>query len=415
MVDEYSISIEKNSIVENLNNRKDIIMHILFVATEYIEYGKPTTGFPMYLYRVTQALIKLGHQPIIVTIGNTDSRRIEDNVEVFRIKVELYDSDNQNINKIINFLIKGYCLNKKIKRVCANQKIDIIQFTSLAGIALFYYGKVPAVMRLSSYAKTYFSSYRTFDKKEVNRMAKLERLSSRRCNAIFAPCRNTAEAFGTDIKRKVTVIETPFINDVKKYDFSIVHGQLVDKRYVLFFGTLYAEKGILIIADILEQFLKGNPQYIFVLAGDTTKIDGKDVRAFLYEKAGEFKDQVMIFPALSHNKLYPVIMNAECVVLPSLMDNFPNTCIEAMYFSKVVIGTDGASFEQLIEDGKNGFLCKRGDSKDLLNKIQKVINMKDEEKTKIEKNAQKRIKRLVPDIVVKKLIRYYEYIIKNSL
>ncbi len=44
--------------------------------------------------------------------------------------------------------------------------------------------------------------------------------------------------------------------------------------------------------------------------------------------------------------------------LPSRIDNLTNTCIESMALGKVVIGTQGAIFEQLIEDGVNCFLCR---------------------------------------------------------
>ena len=82
-------------------------------------------------------------------------------------------------------------------------------------------------------------------------MSFFERVSAKNCNAIFAPCRKNAQIFGKDCGRNVKVIETPFINDVQEYDNQYVDTYLQGKKYVLFFGTLYIEKGILVIADIL--------------------------------------------------------------------------------------------------------------------------------------------------------------------
>jgi glycosyltransferase involved in cell wall biosynthesis len=53
------------------------------------------------------------------------------------------------------------------------------------------------------------------------------------------------------------------------------------------------------------------------------------------------------------------------VVLPSLIDNLPNACLEAMALGKPVVGTRGASFEEMIRDGETGFLVPAGDAEAL--------------------------------------------------
>lgn len=388
-------------------------MRILFVATRYIEKGEPTTGFPNYLYRVSLALIEMGHIPMIVAGGAKDSHRVEEGIEIWTVKTairfrKLFRGEN------FAHLKMGYVLNRKIKEIIKQRPVDIIQFTSIGGMALFYYGKTPAVMRLSSYAKTYFASLQTYDAKTLYYKALLERLSARRCTAVFAPCRITAEAFGRDCGRKVTVIETPFINDVREMDYQYVDKYLADKKYVLFFGTLYPEKGILVIAEILREFLAKNEEYYFVFVGEVRKIGGVDARKIIKKAAGEFSDRVIIWSALLHKELYPVIERADFVVLPSLMDNMPNTCIEAMYFSRIVVGTDGASFEQLIQSGENGVLCKIGDSQDLLAKMQMVVDLDDVAKRSMGKKAHYTTLRLQPEYTVKKLLNYYRYVIEKS-
>lgn len=97
-----------------------------------------------------------------------------------------------------------------------------MQFTSFEGSALFYRGHIPAVLRPSSYVKTYFSTFQTFSPTKVKMMSLLELLSACRCNIVFASCRITAKVFGQDCRRKVSVIETPFVNDVEEYDNTYV-------------------------------------------------------------------------------------------------------------------------------------------------------------------------------------------------
>lgn len=390
-------------------------MNILFVSTDYPKRGEPTTGFPNYLYRVSLSLIQLGHKAIILAPGGWNSHRIEQGIEIFTVRVPIYlRCSSQTLNYVLSALRTSYVLNQKVKELIKKNHIEIIQFTSLYGIALFYHGDVPAVLRLSSYAKTAFASYQTYPPVMVKTMAFLEIASSYRCNAIFSPCRKNAVEFGRDCHREVKVIETPFINDVQEYDSCFYDNYLKGKKYILFFGSLYAEKGIMVIAEILEKFLESYPDYYFAFIGTMSSINGKNPARILREKAGKHVDKIMIANALGHKQLYPVIYHADFVVLPSLMENLSNACIEAMYFKRVVIGTDGASFEQLITHGKNGLLCRIGDSADLLEKMQTAAAMGKREKEKMGKLARKRIDKLKPEYAVQKLIRVYEHVIAGN-
>ena len=242
----------------------------------------------------------------------------------------------------------------------------------------------------------------------------LERIASKRCNAVFAPCENTAREFGRDIRRRVFVIESPFYNDVVKYDESVYRKNLSGKKYVLFFGRLYAEKGILVIADILYRFLQMHEDYYMVFCGETTSIHGTDARKLLKQSAKELSGQIKFFDPLPHESLYDLIRKAEFVILPSLMENLSNACIEAMYFGKTVIGTEGASFEQLITDGENGLLCKMNDAQSLLEKMVEAASMDYGQKEKMGILAQRRIDSLRPEVAVRRLIRFYQYVIRQN-
>ena len=388
-------------------------MKIVFVANEYIEPKQPKTGFPSYLYRVSLALKDMGHEPIIFAGSNRNYHRNDDGIEVYGIKVGNLDIHTQWARYFINELIMGWTLNKNLREYLKKNQADIIQFTSLAALPLFYYGKVPAVMRLSSYARLAYSTYQTLSKSTVEILALLERMSAKRCVSVFAPSKKTALNFGQDCRRKVAVIETPYVNDVEKYN-ECYSNELKGVKYVLYMGILSAEKGIEVIGNILERFLEKNRDYHFVFVGKDQKIQGMSSKKWLKNAAGAHSDRLIFYNAMPHECLYPVIMRADFVVLPSFMENLSNACIEAMYFSKIVVGTDGASFEQLIASGNNGFLCEIGNSEDLLKKMMTVVTLEPEQKRMMEFYAHKRIERLKPDITVSKLLKYYQYVINYA-
>ena len=127
---------------------------------------------------------------------------------------------------------------------------------------------------------------------------------------------------------------------------------------------------------------------------------------------GEHQDRIIYFDKMQHDCLYPILENAKACVMPSRTENFSNTCIEAMAHKKIVIGTK-PFFNQIIEDGKNGFLCEAKDPESLNAAIDKIMNLSDNELDTMEKNAYSIISRLEPDKIANQLLLYYDYVIKN--
>lgn len=391
-------------------------MKIVFVVPEFLTKNKPSTGLPNYIYRVSKSLMELGHTPIVITAGEINENVKYNGIRVIRRNVPMgYLKRHELMGYVASTLHMNYVLTKELRKLCRSEQIDIIQFSSLRGLGSFYRGKIPSITRLSSYAPESSKYSDTLSKKYISLVGFFERLSVRGRDAVFAPSNVMANAFMKDTHRKVDTIETPFIDDTPQKDIGFYQQTLAGKKYFLFFGTLYAEKGIFVIAEIVERILTEHPEYYFIFIGSRYHNNSRDPLKELYRKAGKCRDRVLYFKPLKHASLYPVIEHADYVILPSLMDNFPNTCIEAMYFGRIVIGTNGTSFEQLITDGVNGFLAKPGDARSLYQKICEACALTPEQKYAMSEKAMQRINLLRPDVVVKELVRYYEKAISLHL
>ena len=390
-------------------------MTVLFVTPFLRKRGETPKGggLEAYLLRVAGALVELGHVPIILAVGTSDAHYYENGIEFFFVQCYLpFYFGNSVFGMMCRRIEQSLAINREVAGLLKKKEIDIIQFPQTYGIAACYYKQTPAVMRLSSYTKTYYVN--RYTRSQLCMESFLERLGAKRCNAVFAPSYVVADAFSKDIHRKVSVIESPFWNDVTEEDNSIYQKNLSGKKYVLFIGRLAIEKGIVEMTEVIYQFLETNLDYFLVCCGDDDSINGRSTLRTLKKAAGCFKDRVIHFKTMSHETLYPVIQHADFVICPSRMENLSNACMEAMYFGRVVIGTDGTSYEQLIKDGVNGLLCKPEDPKDLLDKMNKAAAMSKTEKSRMGRSAQQRIEGLAPKYTVKKLIRFYQYVIDNA-
>lgn len=180
-------------------------MVILFVTPFLRGKGESPKGggLEAYLFRVAGALVRLGHKPIILSLGTRKQHYVEDNIEIFFVQYSDVKLKGKNLRLICKRLNQSIAVNRKVKELTRERNIDIIQFASIFGLATCYFDRTPAVMRLSGYAKTYYSGYQDFSRRQLYIWALFERLAARRCNAVFAPSEIIANAFSKDIHRAV--------------------------------------------------------------------------------------------------------------------------------------------------------------------------------------------------------------------
>jgi glycosyltransferase involved in cell wall biosynthesis len=397
---------------------------VALVTTEYVtETNSFDGGLANYIHRVALSLKQLGYHPVICVISNKNEKLIYQGIEVYRLKIR-----GRNIIRVINLLTltqirawtsslwTGFYLNHLLRKLHKTCNFSIIQYPSCLGLGFFRIPEIPSIIRISAYIPLWNQAYELNRTLNIRLGEKVEDMAYSKADALFAPSLLNAQAVEQAIGRKVKVIETPFILDTTELDESIYTTHLKDKKYLLFFGTIGLMKGCGLIAEIIYPLLQSYPDLYFVFVGKDKGylgFQGKSIMEEIKNNAAENQDRVIHFNRLTHNYLYPIIAHAYAVVLPSRVDNFPNTCLEAMAHKKIVIGTQGTSFEQLIIDRVSGFLCDKDNAKDLLQTIDKALKLTPEQKTKIENKAGDRIAELAPKKVVEELVQFYREVIAD--
>jgi glycogen synthase len=203
-------------------------------------------------------------------------------------------------------------------------------------------------------------------------------------------------------------MEPPFLFEPGPLNDEILRNRLSGKRYLLFFGAVGLLKGVAVIAEIIDELLCQYEGLFFVLIGQDKGYRGRPMMEHLWNRAGQNRQRVLHLGVIPHPCLYPILQNAHAVVLPSLIDNLPNTCLEAMALRRVVIGTRGASFEQLIEDGRSGFLAEKNSGPSLLEKIREAMALDDFARKAMGDCARERILKLSPERAATELIAFLE-------
>jgi len=77
-----------------------------------------------------------------------------------------------------------------------------------------------------------------------------------------------------------------------------------------------------------------------------------------------------------------VIEESSCFVLPSYREGISRVIMENASMGKPIIATDVPGCRELVDDGKTGYLCTPGESKDLAQKLEWFVNLSKERREK---------------------------------
>ena len=137
---------------------------------------------------------------------------------------------------------------------------------------------------------------------------------------------------------------------------------------ILFVGQLISRKHVDTIIHAVSA-IRDNC-YSLTIVGD-----GND-KKLLMELAENKKLEKVIFKGkLPHSSVIDEMRKADCFIMISENEVFGLVYLEAMSQGCITIASKGEGIDGIIQDKKNGFLCKAGDVDDLIKVLQYIRNM----------------------------------------
>jgi len=191
-------------------------------------------------------------------------------------------------------------------------------------------------------------------------------MTIRRADICYAPSEFVANHFSRTYKIDVRVVRPPAYLDTLNV---LPPPVSLPNRFFLHFGQLTELKGTAVIAAALPIAWQKVPDLTMVWSG--LYLDDRRLKKWR-SLWGERADQVQITGPLTRPHMYAVLQRADAAVLPSLADNLPNTVIESLLFGIPVLGSRGASIDELVEEGRTGHLVALGDVQGLAEALAKM-------------------------------------------
>lgn len=355
-------------------------LNICLVSREY----PPDTAFggiATYSLDTANFLRKNGHHVTVISQSLSTSHVTDINgIQVYKIKVPRPFDSYRRLPIFI--LAYNFMVFWEVLRLHRKKRVDLIDVPDHLAEGLFtlFLPDIPVITRLhtpySLLVDMGLNNYRKgisywlikyFEKIALNRSNILYAPTLdllHRCNAFFELENIPYEIFGYPLDLEL---------------FSPTTSEIVEQpRRILFLGRLEQRKGIETIAEAFPNIFSQFPDASLTIVGnDTPNISGyASGREFLFHQFERTNciQAVNFLSAVPLEKLPDLFRSHDIVWVPSLYDNFPLVCLEAMACGKAVIVSDAGGLPEMVQHGETGLVFKRADAGELVQRTIMLLN-----------------------------------------
>lgn len=344
-------------------------LRIALLTTEFPSEAEHTGGMGAYAGNITAALQSLGHACEVFVISRQPPGTLEwRGVTVHRVPAKsalphrvLWAWNRLagplRAEGLYRCLIFAKALGDALARREREVRFDFVQSTNcgLAGRHVPKRSERPHVLRLSSTTELVDTTRPRRGSLDSRWISSLETHCVLQADRAYAPSELVANHFRNKTRIPVQVLRPPAVATLEA---AAVDDLPLPPRFLLHFGQIGALKGADWLAAALVQALAAEPGIRMVWAG--REVDAGDwdrCKAIL----GPHADKVLYLGPLAKPRMLGVLRRAAASVLPSRVDNLPNTAIESLAMGVPVIGSIGASIDELVEPGSSGELVAMND------------------------------------------------------
>ncbi len=191
----------------------------------------------------------------------------------------------------------------------------------------------------------------------------------------------------------VSPITNLFIEEYCGYETGLLPFGVVDrlKEFCEDPKAQESEQKVRFLCPATYSEVKGQDIFCEVISGLSTQVREKCEFVFCgapietareyYEKIKNFErsfPQVKVYESLPHDRVLQMVSEGDFVVVPSRLEPFSATAVEAMMMERIPIISDACGISCWIENGENGFIFENTDSTALAGLLEKAVLLRAE-------------------------------------
>jgi glycosyltransferase involved in cell wall biosynthesis len=398
--------------------RKDRI-RVGFVTPEFLDDdGLFPGGLASYVFHMSRALTDQGHSATVFMLSDRDAETDYRGIRVVKVSGRtpipvkpLAWLFAKWLPVSVNTILSSWCLNRHISKTREKEGIDVLQYTNYKAVGLFRL-KQGSLIRISSYQRLWNNNPkdRSLDKLLYEQ---LESIAIKRFSTVVGPGEHLAGIIRRDLHlpREIRMVPTPLGSGTRP------SGRVfrpAGMRMVMYAGTVNRIKGSELLLGIIRKYLSEFDDTVFLLAGKTGRIDGRSLAPDLQSLSKDFPNRFIYHHHLEKPDLLAAYRQADVVLIPSLIDNFPNTALEAASQDALLIASKTASLGSLIRDGENGFVMDSRSTEEWVQAIRMALAIEPDRRERMKENMRAALVRHEPKSAALALCKVYGEVMMES-
>ena len=347
--------------------------------------GVSANGVITYTTCLVETLRGMGHRPYVLAL-----RKESDSQDAFVVDAWMEGESRPLGRRLVDFLghrlaprrwwpvSLAASLRSRISYLAREAGVQIVEIEEAFGIARHLGGRteVPVVVRLHGPWFLVAPSLGLGRDAPSRRRVWAEGQALRAAAAVTAPSedviRRTRQVYGLTLPH-AQVIPNPIspVAETERWNT----GQCAAQS-ILFVGRFDRCKGADMVVEAFGRIAPSHPSASLTLVGpDRGLVDdaGRTWSAETYLtdrlRDNSIRGRVAWLGALPPSQIVELRRRCFVTVVCSRYENFPMVALEAMAFGSPLIASRVGGLPEMVEDGRNGLLCRPGDPDDLAEKI----------------------------------------------
>lgn len=402
-------------------------MELCYVSFEYPpQFGG---GIGTYVGNISRNLANSGHEVHVITFNPGGLKEVEtiDRVIIHRISMDgpqmeiINNASSPNLSTLLYWSLYSEKVFRKLQDLTKIHSFAAIEFCDYRGEGYFTllakklrgeFADIPLVVRLHTPLFVLNKYNNAENEPGMQQLVNYENLTMLLADHIVSPTQILADI--TQDELKVDAIDVlPHPIDIEL----MPNGSYKESEKFLYVGRLEHRKGVVDLINAMVNFMPRYPNATMKLIGGDTRTgpNGSSMKQYLQSLIpDQLSTRFEFVDRLPREEVLKEYLTVRGCIFPSLFENFPNVCLEAMSLGSPVIVSHYSGMAEMIENHVSGIIFESGNISDLEKKVEQLYNTSFDDRKAMGESAKKRVQSAYTKDVINELqSSYFKKIAKN--